>query len=157
MANSYAPARLHPWVARNYTSSASSTIVHVNNLEPRQLDPFDGFDVEYSEPGWDGDDARPISAATLLSARRFHAFLSTVERDLPVPNIAPGPDGTIGFEWRLRNGVIKKLFVEIRDGDLMRAYWLRSGVGSIERQPLRSLNVAMYSLQSILSELSDAG
>ena len=157
MAISVAPAMFFQGLAKNVSSSASSIVIRADNISHRQHDPLEGFDVDYSEPGWDGDGAEPILPETVASARRFHAFLSTVERNLPLPNIAPGADGTIGFEWRSKSSSIKKIFVEIRARNLMRAYWIRSGTSTIERQPIRDLNVAMYSLQRTLTELSDAG
>src|SRR5215204_2402955 len=107
-------------------------------------DPLDGFN-DYANPNWDGFGADPIADETVASARRFHQFAATFARGSE-PNIAPGSDGTVGFEWRSQGSAIRKLFVEIRPDGTLRAYWVRQS-GAIERQPIRPLNFAMYMLQ----------
>jgi hypothetical protein len=60
-----------------------------------QPDPLAGFG-EYSIAGWDGDDAAPISETSITAAREAARALQSTGFD---PAIAPGADGTIGFEW----------------------------------------------------------
>jgi hypothetical protein len=61
---------------------------------------FESYDID----DWDGYGAKPITADTIKAARSFrHLFY----QDIPPVDIAPGADGTIGFEWRL--GVSDKL------------------------------------------------
>ncbi|MBR0848328.1 hypothetical protein JQ543_11310 [Bradyrhizobium diazoefficiens] len=59
----------------------------------------DGFTEyeAYSEPDWDGYGAKPITIETVRAARSFSRLLPA---DGPQPDVAPGADGTIGFEWR---------------------------------------------------------
>src|SRR2546429_568723 len=57
---------------------------------------FLGFS-EYAIRDWDGDGAEPITSETLDFARRVH---SALPRALRPADIAPGGDGTIGFEWQ---------------------------------------------------------
>jgi hypothetical protein len=73
----------------------------------------------YNVPGWDGYDAEPVTNETVDTARRFRRLLP---RALRAPDIAPGADGTIGFEWRHgpRNHY-KLIFVEIGPGDRVAA------------------------------------
>ncbi|HTW36577.1 MAG TPA: hypothetical protein VMD53_18305 [Rhizomicrobium sp.] len=59
-------------------------------------DPLEGFS-EYEQPGWDGDDAKPISGLAISVARE--AALTLESSGLPSPAIAPSADGSIGFEW----------------------------------------------------------
>lgn len=54
---------------------------------------YEAYDVE----DWDGYGAAPISIVTVNAARSFKRMLP---RDTPLPDIAPGGDGTVGFEWR---------------------------------------------------------
>lgn len=120
------------------------------------LDRFADFEEEYGELGWDGYDAQPIRTDVIAAARRFYGFLAPYLRSGPHPNIAPGSDGTIGFEWRTSGASIRKLFVEIRPDGNLRAYWVREG-GGIDRLPVRPLGLAMPNLQSLLDELAGKG
>jgi hypothetical protein len=55
---------------------------------------FESYDID----DWDGYGAKPITADTVKAARSFRNMF---DRDIPQADIAPGADGTIGFEWRL--------------------------------------------------------
>lgn len=55
------------------------------------------FLVDYSAPDWDGDGAQPITPVTLEMAR---AVVRVLPR-LADGDIAPGADGSIGFELKL--------------------------------------------------------
>jgi hypothetical protein len=144
-----------------YTPSSETTCVSVSSTMRTSAssgvwDPFEGFEDEYSEVGWDGFDAKPISPEVISAARRFFSWLAPYLRSGPKPDIAPGSDGTIGFEWRTRASTIRKLFVEIRpEGDL-RAYWVRRD-GKLEPQPIRSINFTKYNLEPLLNELTGEG
>lgn len=58
---------------------------------------------EYTEPNWDGYGAAPISLLTVQAAREYAATLSPEE--LVTVDIAPGGDGSIGFEWRTDSSI----------------------------------------------------
>ena len=51
-----------------------------------------------SAAGWDGYDARPISATTQRNAR---AFLEGLPMYIDAPAIVPEPDGEVAIEWDL--------------------------------------------------------
>lgn len=53
------------------------------------LSQYEDYDFE----GWDGYGGKPITAETLALARAINDLLKQP------PAIAPGGDGTIGFEW----------------------------------------------------------
>ena len=46
--------------------------------------------------GWDGMTAAPIEE---LAVTKAFEFIDTFPRDIPMPELAPGPDGNIHFEW----------------------------------------------------------
>jgi len=50
----------------------------------------------HAEPGWDGEEARPISAA---AGRMAAAFVRALPEDVPMPELAPEPDGSISLDW----------------------------------------------------------
>ena len=62
----------------------------------RQKDELDLVYEEYSNDGWDGFDAIPISSKIVEKAKQF---LDALPLSIPAPEIIPEPDGTIGFEW----------------------------------------------------------
>ena len=56
---------------------------------------------------WDGEGSPAYSSATLDTAEEFLKILSTyvwgqLESDLPVPTIAPGPEGSVDIHWKRR-------------------------------------------------------
>ncbi len=65
-------------------------------------------------PDWDGHDARPVTAETLLMARRV---LDVLPPGLPQPAFGAEPDGELTMEWY--RSPRRLLSVSIRDdGDL---------------------------------------
>lgn len=62
-------------------------------------------------PNWDSYGAEPIAGETVSCARIFNGILPESLRTL---NIAPGGDGSIGFEWH-RCGDLK-LWIDIEPG-----------------------------------------
>ena len=54
-------------------------------------------------PGWDGDDAPPITAATREACL---AFVDALPFASTKPTILPDPDGEISFEWRNKEGML---------------------------------------------------
>jgi len=75
----------------------------------------------YNVPGWDGYDADPITIETVQAARYFARQLP---RHLLPADIAPGADGTIGFEWQMGGNGDKSetIFVEVGPGDTISAF-----------------------------------
>jgi hypothetical protein len=138
-------------ILTNLSSSDITTVDKPKDLPP--VDPFDGFD-QYAEADWDGAGARPITAETLAAARRVYTFIEPHLRKLKAPNLAPGADGTIGFEWYHQGGRIKKLFIEVQADDNVRAYWVRSS-GKIEKNDAKKLKFAIYSIEPILMEMAE--
>jgi hypothetical protein len=51
---------------------------------------------EYSEPGWNGEDAAPLDPTAVLLAARF---LRMLPQGIPLPELAPEPDGSISLDW----------------------------------------------------------
>jgi hypothetical protein len=49
-----------------------------------------------SEKNWDGHEAKPLSVLALVEAT---TFLEALPSWIPLPEIIPEPDGTIGMEW----------------------------------------------------------
>lgn len=73
-------------------------------------DQLAGFE-SYAVANWDGYEAEPIMPRTLAAARQF---LSALSRS---PDVAPGADGSIGFEWRFAEGPMKLLMIGFGDVD----------------------------------------
>jgi hypothetical protein len=51
---------------------------------------------ESREPGWDTEEAQPLSE---LSAARAEMFIRALPPEIKLPEIAPEPDGAISFDW----------------------------------------------------------
>ena len=79
----------------------------------------------YNVPGWDGYDADPITIEKVQAARYFARQLP---RHLLPADIAPGAEGTIGFEWQIGGSGDKSetVFVEVGPGDIISAF--REGI-----------------------------
>jgi hypothetical protein len=52
--------------------------------------------ARHGRPDWDGEGAEPISE---LATDRAIAFIRALPRSVPVPEIAPEPDGSISLDW----------------------------------------------------------
>jgi hypothetical protein len=103
-----------PWSTAVPTTSGSG-IYQITHSIP---DSFTEFE-DYSTPNWDGAGAQPISKETIEAARRINAFLP---REWRPADIAPGADGTIGFEWREGPPNSRKfVIVEVGPGETIRA------------------------------------
>jgi hypothetical protein len=95
-------------------------------LAPDQFSEYEA----YNFPGWDGYDAEPITRETVQAARSFKRLLP---RDAIEPDIAPGCDGTIGFEWRFGSAARRRwIMVDVGPGDLITARQVDE-TGRIER------------------------
>ena len=57
--------------------------------------------AEWSKPGWDGDDALPISHETKQNALHALGILKIV---IPDTEITPNSNGTLSFEWETELG-----------------------------------------------------
>jgi hypothetical protein len=93
-------------------------------------DPLSSF-TAYNNPNWDGFDAEPITSETVAVARRLASLIPAAYGEA---DIAPGADGTIGFEWHPETGPIRKLYIDIGPGTRWSAYWQRRG-GASNRVP----------------------
>jgi hypothetical protein len=51
---------------------------------------------ECAETGWDGDDATPIDR---VAARTAVQFIRVLSDNVPLPEFAPEPDGSISLDW----------------------------------------------------------
>jgi hypothetical protein len=54
------------------------------------------FAAEHAQNGWDGENGRGIS---LLAVRTAEAIIRCLPEDMPMPELAPEPDGSISLDW----------------------------------------------------------
>jgi hypothetical protein len=137
----------------NKNSTAVTTKLYqipVWRSEPNAPDPIAGFG-KYSVPNWDGYGAEPIEPKTTDSARSFIRILPDT---FGAADIAPGADGTIGLEWVLGEGPLRKLFIDIGPGPVWSAYWRRTSGdrGSLSRQNIDARTKAV--LTKLFADLS---
>lgn len=113
----------------------------------RSADNFSEYQ-DYNIPNWDGENAHPISTATIETARRFSRLLP---RDTPAPDIAPGADGTIGFEWRMGSKEHREfVLIEVGVDNLVRARKISEN-GTVSRfDPIRAESDAVQHLLLML-------
>jgi hypothetical protein len=52
--------------------------------------------TECADPGWDGENAAAIDPVAVISANHF---LRALPDDIPLPEFAPEPDGSISLDW----------------------------------------------------------
>lgn len=102
------------WVARSRASSAFSTeaeevrqaTVALTSLfessralfgEKRDaLSQLAQIALDCSEPDWDGSGASPVDPMAVENASRF---ILALPEGLPMPEVAPEPDGAISLDW----------------------------------------------------------
>lgn len=51
---------------------------------------------ECVETGWDGDEGEPISG---IAAKVAADFIRALPKHVPLPEVAPDPDGSISLDW----------------------------------------------------------
>ena len=106
------------------------------------LDVFSEFEL-YSFAGWDGYDAEPILLETVRASRALYRLLPM---DALRPDIAPGADGTIGFEWR-SGSTTNRSFVIIEVGPRGRVVASRIAPdGALHRYPPTSIHTGARAL-----------
>lgn len=52
--------------------------------------------AEHAITGWDGERARPVSR---VATNRAEALIRSLPGDIPMPEFAPEPDGSISIDW----------------------------------------------------------
>jgi hypothetical protein len=121
------------------------------------FDPFSEFLAAYGDDDWDGCGAVALSAEVLASARSFYRHITLFLRTaLPRPLIAPGADGSIGFQWHFQSGEYTKIFVELRPGNVIRSYCVRRADGVLEKQPPEPIQPdGLYRLDDVLKRIAD--
>lgn len=78
--------------------------------------------TECARPGWDANEAEPISKG---AASRAADFIRALPDGLPLPELAPEPDGSISFDWiRSRN---RLLSLSVGTSDQLSYAWVDGG------------------------------
>ncbi len=74
---------------------------------------------ECGEPGWDGNDALPLNRLAVFNAV---AFIRALPEEVPLPEFAPEPDGSISLDWiSSRNRLFS---ISVGTGDRLPYAWL---------------------------------
>ena len=109
------------------------------------------YTQKYSMQNWDGYNADPINQATIDAAELILANLPSA---FGSPDIAPGADGSIGFEWIIEAGPLRKLYIDIGPGNFWSIYCRRSN-GDSKTVSRKEVDHSLKSdLESLLAELS---
>ena len=104
-----------------------------------------GFE-NYGAKNWDGQGAKRVSRETLLKAREF-----LTKAGLPIPDAAPGIDGSIGLLW---NSGPAYLYVDFRrDG---RIHWYGKLAGRGAREAVAPRTIATEELLRKLNSFVQA-
>jgi hypothetical protein len=106
---------------------------------------------KYSVRNWDGYDADPITAETLAAARSLMRMLPST---FGPPDVAPGADGTIGLEWIISSGPLKKLFIDVGPGKVWSGYWRRANGVKQSLRPTPITPLTQVALQKLFNELN---
>jgi hypothetical protein len=87
--------------AAREVAEASERSLALFGAKAEALSQLAALATECAEPGWDGHDAAAIDPNAVLLVQRF---LRAMPDDLPIPEFAPEPDGSISLDWiRSRN------------------------------------------------------
>lgn len=114
---------------------------------PSSLDEFSQYEA-YNVSDWDGYGAESISSETIQTARRFKNLW---RRQVPMADIAPGADGTIGFEWRSGLPTDRTVtFIEVGPGNTVKALRVHAGTKPPERWEPCSVMIGNLSFLDIL-------
>ena len=109
---------------------------------------YDLYNLLLHAPDWDGFGAEPISSETIRAARRFKSLWP---RHIPIADIAPGADGTIGFEWR--SGLPSDrtvVLIEVGPGNTVKALRAHPGNKPLDRWGPSSVMIGNLGFLDIL-------
>lgn len=105
-------------------------------------DEFSDYE-SYNVPDWDGYGAAPVTGETVRAARDFKGLFPL---HIPTGDVAPGADGTIGFEWR-RGSPANRVYilVDIGPGDKVVGRRVEAN-GDVRRYPETRIGTGARSL-----------
>jgi hypothetical protein len=72
----------------------------MNNKE-QFLKELEEIKRDYTEHDWDGYGALPLNKTSAEFAEKFISETASIYPDLPYPDLAVEPDGSLGFDWQL--------------------------------------------------------
>lgn len=84
------------WNVRRAALEAQERSETLFGAKARSISRIAELVAECQGPGWDGEQAAPLSAIAATSAERFVRALPS---DVPLPEFAPEPDGSISLDW----------------------------------------------------------
>jgi hypothetical protein len=105
----------------------------------------------YAVGDWDGEQAQAISAETTAATR---SLIGVLPMTFGNPDVAPAADGTIGLEWVLDSGPLRKLFIDVGPHTVWRAYWRLTNGRSGETQGRTSDPDFSGSIKALFRDLS---
>ena len=78
--------------------------------------------TECARPGWDANEAEPISKDVAIRAADF---IRALPESFPLPELAPEPDGSRSFDWIRSRG--RLLSLSVGTSDRLPYAWVNSG------------------------------
>lgn len=75
--------------------------------------------AEHAQTGWDGEGAHPVSVS---AANRAEAFVRALPSGLPMPEVAPEPDGSISLDWI--ESRVRLFSISVGESDWLAYAWL---------------------------------
>lgn len=89
------------------------------DAKARCYDELNDVALECNAADWDGYDALPVPLEAVINAQ---ALVRALPDDIPMPEIAPEPDGAISLDWvKSRHELVS---VSVDDGDRLPYAWL---------------------------------
>lgn len=74
---------------------------------------------ECSERDWDGNDAKPLDAVSVATAINF---IKAIPNGMPLPEVAPEPDGAISLDWIASR--TRRLTVSVKNTNRLAYAWM---------------------------------
>ncbi len=79
-----------------FVSSPSTSTIDKSDQKQNLINEIDNIFSDCGYENWDGYGSAPISK---ISSEYAKAFIELIQEELPLPEIAPQPDGELGLEW----------------------------------------------------------
>ena len=93
---------------------------------------FEEIKQAYNLPNWDGYGALPLNQTSVRLAEEFIKQAMELFPELPYPELAPEPDGDLGFDWNLNKSQLGVSISEKRKLSYAYRGLTSRGRGSIE-------------------------
>jgi len=96
MGSAVSPEATHVFKTASDVAASTESSVSLFGAKQTFISQLRALAYECSADGWDGDDALGLHPSAL---RQTEAFIRALPNDMPLPEVAADPDGSVSLDW----------------------------------------------------------